>query len=239
MSILSLNSVGKSYGAVTVVDQLTLNINAGEAVGIIGPNGAGKSSLFNVISGLIPVDSGSIKLNEQDVTNFSLEQRCHLGISRAFQIPKPFEGMTVYENLLVGSTFGAGRSQAESEDVAYDILEKTGLLKQANVRAGSLRLLDRKRLELAKALSTDPQILLLDEIAGGLTDRECESLIALINNLKEGGTTIVWIEHVLRALMAFAERLIVLNFGKKIADGKPSDVWMMPEVKQIYLGIEA
>ena len=239
MSILSLSGVNKSYGAVTVVDQLTLNINAGEAVGVIGPNGAGKSSLFNVISGLVRVNSGVIKLNGQDITGASLEDRCHLGISRAFQIPKPFEGMTVYENLLVGSLFGGGKSQDQSEDISYNILEKTGLLDLANTRAGSLRLLDRKRLELAKALSTQPKILLLDEIAGGLTDHECESLILLINSLKSEGITIIWIEHVLRALMAFAERLIVLNFGKVIADGNPSEVWAMPEVKQIYLGIEA
>lgn len=239
MSILSLNGVNKSYGAVTVVDNLTININAGEAVGVIGPNGAGKSSLFNVISGLVPVDAGSIYLKNQDVTSASLEERCHLGICRAFQIPKPFEGMTVYENLLVGSIYGAGRNQFESEDVAYNILDKTGLLKLANEKAGALRLLDRKRLELAKALSTDPQVLLLDEIAGGLTDHECESLITLINNLKNDGVTIIWIEHVLRALMAFAERLVVLNFGKVIADGRPDEVWAMPEVKQIYLGIEA
>jgi len=239
MSILSLNNVNKAYGAVTVVDHLTLNIEKSEAIGIIGPNGAGKSSLFNVISGLVNVDSGSISLNGQDVTNASLEERCHLGISRAFQIPKPFEGMTVYENLLVGSIFGAGKSQRESEDIAHSILEKTGLLNQANISSGSLRLLDRKRLELAKALSTNPKVLLLDEIAGGLTDHECESLIMLINNLKSEGITIIWIEHVLRALMAFAERLIVLNFGKMIADGKPEQVWAMPEVKQIYLGIEA
>ena len=239
MSILSLSGVNKSYGAVTVVDQLTLNINAGEAVGVIGPNGAGKSSLFNVISGLVRVNSGVIKLNGQDITGASLEDRCHLGISRAFQIPKPFEGMTVYENLLVGSLFGGGKSQDQSEDISYNILEKTGLLDLANTRAGSLRLLDRKRLELAKALSTQPKILLLDEIAGGLTDHECESLISLINSLKSEGVTIIWIEHVLRALMAFAESLIVLNFGKVIADGNPSEVWAMPEVKQIYLGIEA
>jgi len=239
MSVLSLSGANKSYGIVTVVDKLTLSINKGEAVGIIGPNGAGKSSLFNVISGLVRLDSGSIVLKGQDVTALSLEDRCRLGISRAFQIPKPFEGMTVYENLLVGSMFGAGRTQSESEDVSYGILDKTGLLSLANDKAGSLRLLDRKRLELAKALSTNPEVLLLDEIAGGLTEHECESLITLINSIKFDGVTIIWIEHVLRALMSFAERLIVLNFGKVIADGPPDQVWAMPEVKQIYLGIEA
>lgn len=239
MSVLSLSGANKSYGIVTVVDKLTLSIDKGEAVGIIGPNGAGKSSLFNVISGLVRLDSGSIVLKGQDVTALSLEDRCRLGISRAFQIPKPFEGMTVYENLLVGSMFGAGRTQSESEDVSYDILDKTGLLSLANDKAGSLRLLDRKRLELAKALSTNPEVLLLDEIAGGLTEHECESLITLINSIKSDGVTIIWIEHVLRALMSFAERLIVLNFGKVIADGPPDQVWAMPEVKQIYLGIEA
>jgi branched-chain amino acid transport system ATP-binding protein len=239
MSVLSLSGANKSYGIVTVVDKLTLSINKGEAVGIIGPNGAGKSSLFNVISGLVRLDSGSIVLKGQDVTALSLEDRCRLGISRAFQIPKPFEGMTVYENLLVGSMFGAGRTQSESEDVSYGILDKTGLLSLANDKAGSLRLLDRKRLELAKALSTNPEVLLLDEIAGGLTEHECESLITLINSIKSNGVTIIWIEHVLRALMSFAERLIVLNFGKVIADGPPDQVWAMPEVKQIYLGIEA
>jgi branched-chain amino acid transport system ATP-binding protein len=239
MSVLSLSGANKSYGIVTVVDKLTLSINKGEAVGIIGPNGAGKSSLFNVISGLVRLDSGSIVLKGQDVTALSLEDRCRLGISRAFQIPKPFEGMTVYENLLVGSMFGAGRTQSESEGVSYGILDKTGLLSLANDKAGSLRLLDRKRLELAKALSTNPEVLLLDEIAGGLTEHECESLITLINSIKSDGVTIIWIEHVLRALMSFAERLIVLNFGKVIADGPPDQVWAMPEVKQIYLGIEA
>ena len=161
-----------------------------------------------------------------------------MGIARSFQIPQPFGGMTVFENALVGATQGAGLSGRAAEEQSISALEETGLLEKANARAGALTLLDRKRLELTRALSAKPSLLLLDEIAGGLTEAECKSLIETIQGIHARGTTIVWIEHVVHALMAVVEKLIVIDFGKKIAEGAPRDIMDSPEVKEIYLGVD-
>lgn len=239
MTQLELIGVRKSYGALTVVDDVSLRIEAGDSVGIIGPNGAGKSSLFHVISGVVPIDSGTIQFNGCDVSRAASHDRCRAGIARAYQVPRPFSGMSVFENLLVGATFGANLSSSKAHEKCGILLEQTGLVKLANVQAGSLRLLDRKRLELAKALSTDPQLLLLDEIAGGLTEDECDELMALIQTAQAAGITVVWIEHVVRTLMQFAKRLIVLDFGAILADGEPKTVWARDDVQKRYVGIES
>ena len=162
-----------------------------------------------------------------------------MGIARSFQIPQPFGGMTVFENALVGATQGAGLPASEAQDHALSVLVETGLLAKANMRASSLSLLDRKRLELARALAAKPQLLLLDEIAGGLTDAECGALIATIQRIHASGTTIVWIEHVVHALLAVVEKLIVIDFGRKIAEGEPKAIIDSADVKEIYLGIVA
>lgn len=238
-ALLSVNGLHKSFGAVKVADDSSFDVAHGEAVGILGPNGAGKTSLFNLITGALPPDSGTIRFDGQDITKLSAAKRCKMGVARSFQIPQPFVGMTVFENALVGATQGAGLRGREAEAHALDVLTETGLSDKANMRAGSLSLLERKRLELARALSAKPKLLLLDEIAGGLTDAECGALIDTIKRIHANGTTIIWIEHVVHALMAVAERLIVIDFGRKIAEGEPKAIMNSPEVKEIYLGIAA
>lgn len=239
MSVLRLVNLNKSFGALVVADSVTMDVMAGEALGIIGPNGAGKSTLFNLIAGNISADSGSIEFNGADVTSTPTMQRTKAGIGRTFQIPQPFENMTVFENLLAAAAFGQDRPEAQLVDECAEILEKTGLLTQANLPAGKLSLLERKRLELSRALATRPKLLLLDEIAGGLTEAECQSLVGTIRDIHARGVTIVWIEHVLHALTSVVERLVVLDFGRIIASGAPNKVMMMDEVREIYLGMEA
>jgi len=238
MPILQLNDVSKSFGALKVADAVTFDLSEGEALGIIGPNGAGKSTMFNLIAGNLVADTGTIRLVGNDVTRTPPMARCTAGIGRTFQIPQPFEKLTVFENLLVAATFGARKREAEVSDRCADILVETGLADRANQPAGSLGLLQRKRLELARALATDPKILLLDEIAGGLTEAECHALVETIRGVHRGGMSIIWIEHVLHALNAVVERLLVLNFGKVIGIGEPQAIMASREVREIYLGIE-
>lgn len=237
MPFLTLDHVSKAYGALVVTDDVSFSLEAGETLGILGPNGAGKSTLFNLIGGTQLPNAGRIVFGNQDVTGRGAAARCKAGIGRSFQIPHPFIGMTVYENLLVGNAFG--RHGPGSESHCRDILNETGLLPKANLPAGKLTLLERKRLELARALATDPQLLLLDEIAGGLTEAECHSLIETIKRIRDRGVAIIWIEHVVHALMAVAERLIVIDRGKIVADGVPAEVMDLPVVQEIYLGIDA
>ena len=236
--LLSVSGLRKSFGAVVVADETSFDVTSGEAVGILGPNGAGKTSLFNLITGALKPDAGQIGFGGADITTSSAAARCKMGIARSFQIPQPFGGMTVFENALVGATQGAGLSGRDAEQHALSVLDETGLMPKANARAGTLSLLDRKRLELTRALSAKPKLLLLDEIAGGLTEAECHALIDTIQAIHKRGTTIIWIEHVVHALLAVVERLIVIDFGKKIAEGEPKAIMESPEVKEIYLGVD-
>jgi branched-chain amino acid transport system ATP-binding protein len=236
-ALLRLEGVHKNFGALRVADGIDLDAAANEALGIIGPNGAGKSTLFNLVTGTVPVTSGRILFDGQDVTGLPPSTRCRAGIARSFQIPHPFSGMSVYENLLVASMFGdTGSSRAHIEHCA-EILERTGLLPKADLPASQLTLLERKRLELARALATRPRLLLLDEIAGGLTHAECVALISTIKEIHAAGVTIVWIEHVVHALISVVSRLILLHGGKLTADGAPADVMADSRVREVYLGI--
>ena len=238
MALLSLDHLCKNYGALTVTDDISLEVSEGEILGILGPNGAGKTTLFNLIAGTVRPNSGKVIYAGQDISALGVAERCRMGISRSFQIPHPFGGMTVFENVLVGATFGRKAASGPEARVA-DVLELTGLRTKANVLAGSLTLLERKRLELARALATDPKLLLLDEIAGGLTDRECQSLLSAVRDVHGSGVTIVWIEHVVHALLSVAQRLVVVNFGRKIAEGPPAEVLASHEVQSVYLGADA
>ena len=237
MPLLSLDNLGKRYGALVVTDAVSFDVAKGEIVGILGPNGAGKTTLFNLVAGTVPPDSGRVLFKGRDVSKGDTAARCKLGISRSFQVPQPFNGMTVFENILVGAAFG--RVGHDPESHALKVLELTGMKAKANHLAGSITLLERKRLELARALATEPELLLLDEIAGGLTERECQSLLAAIREVHATGVTIVWVEHVVHALLSVAQRLVVLNFGKLIADGKPDEVMHSKDVKSVYLGEDA
>ena len=238
MTILALERVSKSYGALKVTDDISLSVAHGETLGIIGPNGAGKTTLFNLISGDVRVDRGQIVFAEQEITALLPHARCRRGIGRSYQIPHPFVGMTVFENVLVAATFGGSLSESEAEPFCVEVLERTGLDAKANYLAGSLTLLDRKRLELARALATRPKLLLLDEIAGGLTEHEAKELVVQIQEIKATGMSLLWIEHVVHALVAVADRMLVIHFGTKLAEGAPEAVLANPEVKRVYMGIE-
>ena len=237
--MLELKSVSKAFGMIVVASDIELSLARGEALGIIGPNGAGKSTLFNLITGMLRPDRGRILLEGRDITGLPPEQRCRAGLGRSFQIPLPFEHLSVFENLSVAASFGGGMSQVEAVQVCGETLALTGLEAKANLRAGSLSLLDRKRLELARALATRPRILLLDEIAGGLTDAECHILIETIRSIHARGTSIIWIEHVVHALLAVVSRLVVLDFGRIVAQGDPPEVMRSTEVQTIYMGVPA
>lgn len=237
--ILELSDVSKSFGAVTVADCLSYTVREGEALGVIGPNGAGKTSMFNLITGTLSPNAGRVVFLGRDITRDGAAARCRAGMARSFQVPQPFGGLTVFENAMIAATQGADLHVHEAEGLCLDVLEDTGLLDKANKQAGSLALLDRKRLELTRALCAKPKLLMLDEIAGGLTDAECHSLIDTIRKINQNGMSIIWIEHVVHALLAVVERLIVIDFGVKIADGEPQAVMNSREVKEIYLGIEA
>ncbi len=237
--ILALEKISKRFGAVVVADEIDLALAEGEALGIIGPNGAGKTTLFGIASGTVQPDAGRVIFAGADITRLAPERRCRLGIGRSFQIPQPFNGMSVFENLVVAAAFGAGRSERDVYPRCVALLEQCALADKANRLAGSLTLLDRKRLELARALATEPRVLLLDEVAGGLTEHECAALVELIRDIRRMGVSIVWIEHVVHALVALVDRLVVLHGGGFIGEGDPKVVIKSPEVREIYMGIPA
>ncbi len=239
MELLRIEDLSKSFGAIKVADGVNLTVKEGEALGIIGPNGAGKTSLFNLISGSLRPDSGSVHFIGKNITALSMENRCRAGMGRTFQIPRSFCQMTVLENCLVAATAGGRKSETQSYLRCAEILDQMRLIKKANVLAGNLSLLERKALEVARALSSSPRLLLLDEIAGGLTDAEAGELVKMIKLVHQGGTTILWIEHIVHALMAVATRLMVVNFGAMVMEGDPAEVMQSSLVKRIYMGMEA
>jgi branched-chain amino acid transport system ATP-binding protein len=237
--ILALEKISKRFGAVVVAQDIDLALAEGEALGIIGPNGAGKTTLFGIATGTIAPDAGRVVLDGRDITGQPPERRCRMGIARSFQIPQPFGGMTVFENTVVAAAFGQGKGEHDVYADCADILDRCGLADKANRLAGSLTLIDRKRLELARALATKPRVLLLDEVAGGLTEPECLTLVALIKEVRATGVSIVWIEHVVHALTAVVDRVAVLHAGAILATGDPHAVIKSPAVAEIYLGIAA
>jgi len=238
-SILALEKISKRFGAIVIANGIDLALREGEALGVIGPNGAGKTTLFGIMTGTVAPDGGRVTFAGRDVTRLSPARRCTMGIARSFQVPQPFGGMTVFENLVVAAAFGGGRSEGQVYADCAGILERCGLADKANRLAGALTLLDRKRLELARALATDPKVLLLDEVAGGLTEHECAALVALIRDIRGRGVSIIWIEHIVHALIAVVDRLAVLHGGAIIAQGAPQSVIRAPAVAEIYMGIEA
>ncbi len=234
--ILIVENISKSFGRLTAVHDLSFKVNQGEILGIIGPNGAGKTTLFNLIAGEIRPDSGKIMFNGNDVTFTQAYKRCRMGIARTYQIPRPFVNMTVLENVLVGAVYGGGMGTRASREKTEEVLKKTGLFSKRNALAETLPLLDRKRLELTKALATDPVVLLIDEVAGGLTEPEIEEVLEIIHSLKRDKMTILWVEHIMMAMKKGPDRLLVMNFGEKIAYGYPDEVLDSEEVHKIYLG---
>ena len=237
--MLSARGLSKSFGAVRVIHELSFEVHTGEVLGVLGPNGAGKTTLFNLVSGDVTPDRGEVVFAGERLKGEPPFKRCQRGIGRTYQVPRPYGGMTAFENLLVAAMFGGRQPERAANDRCAQILEDCGLGPKANHLAGGLTLLDRKRLELARALASGPKLLLLDEIAGGLTDEESHQLVSLVKRIRERQVTVVWIEHVLNALMAVADRLLVLNFGEMIAEGLPQVVMNNPEVQRVYMGIEA
>jgi branched-chain amino acid transport system ATP-binding protein len=234
--VLKAEGLAKRYGQIVVVDDLDLEARRGECLGVIGPNGAGKTSLFNVLDGGVQADRGRILLNGEDVTTLPRHKRARKGVARAYQIPQPFPDLTVFENVLVSASFSAGLAGAAAGRHAIEVIGRVGLHPRRNVVAGGLTLLDRKRLEVAKALAARPRLLLLDEIAGGLTEAEVHVLVDLVNAIKPE-FAIIWIEHVAHALTATADRLMAIHFGRKLIEGDPAAVLGSPQVREIYLGI--
>ena len=237
--ILALQKISNRFGAIVIADGIDLALGEGEALGIIGPNGAGKTTLFGIMTGMVAPDGGRVLYAGDDITRVPPPRRCVMGIARSFQIPQPFGAMTVFENLVVAAAFGDKRRERDVYERCMEILDQCGLADKANRHAGSLTLLDRKRLELARALATAPRVLLLDEVAGGLTEHECVALVELIKAVRATGVSIIWIEHVVHALLAAIDRLVVLHNGGFIAQGDPQTVIRSPAVADIYLGIAA
>lgn len=242
-AVLELERVCKRFGRVVVADQLSLSVGADEVVGVVGPNGAGKTTLFSMISGDLVPDSGRVVFAGRPVNTLDAAARCRLGIGRTYQVPRPFEGMTVFENVLLAAQSGAGLRRRAALERAYEVLVETGLEGDANRPAGRLALLGRKRLELARAMATGPRLLLLDEVAAGLTDLEVEQLVAIVLRAAAGAggspaAAVVWVEHVVRALLASVSRLVCLDAGAVVADGPPDKVLADPQVKQVYLGTD-
>jgi branched-chain amino acid transport system ATP-binding protein len=235
-TVLAGQGLSKRYGDLAVLAGVDFRVERSEAVGIVGPNGAGKTTLLNVLAGSIRPDAGTVTFDGQDITRSRPEVRCRQGIARAFQIPRPFGGMTVLENVLVGAAYGAGLAREAANRRCVEVLDLCGLSDLANRRADTLGLLHRKRLELARALATGPQVLLLDEIGGGLTDAETVELVATIKLLHAQGTSVVWIEHIVHVLIQVIDRLVCMDAGRIIADGRPSDVLREAVVVDAYLG---
>lgn len=242
-TVLQLDHVSKRFGRVSVADELCLDVRADELIGVVGPNGAGKTSLFSIISGDLAPDRGRVVFGGHVVNGLDTAARCRLGIGRTYQVPRPFERMTVFENVLLAAQAGAGLRHRPAHERAFSVLEETGLARSVNRPAGQLGLLDRKRLELARALATGPRLLLLDEVAGGLTDLEVDELIGIVRRARSSPATgaavaVIWVEHVVRALATTVERLICLDEGVIIADGGPEEVLSDARVKEVYLGTD-
>ena len=235
-AVLAAVDIRKRFGALAVLDGVNLALMEGEAVGVVGPNGAGKTTLLNVLSGALTPDSGSVDFRGRDVTSRGAADRCKLGIARTHQVPRPFIGMSVFENVLVGATSTGRRRGAEAYDLCLHVLDQTALTQIANRRAESLGLLQRKRLELARALAVEPSVLLLDEIGGGLTDAETAALVEMVASLRDRGIAVLWIEHIVHLLMQVVSRLVCMDAGRVIADGPPEAVMGDAAVIDAYLG---
>ena len=237
-NILEFKNVTAGYGRVQILHDLTFEVRKGEVFGVIGPNGCGKTTMFNALIGLIIPTKGKIAYDGHDVTKTNAAARCKLGIGRTYQVPRPFEGMSVFENVLVASVHGAGHSEKDGRRVALEALKLTELYEKREIRAGELTLLDRKRLEIARALGTEPKLLLLDEVAAGLTEAEVQDVMKMVANLKAAGYSIIWIEHVIQTMVESTDTLMCMSEGHNLLVGEPLEVMNSKLVEEVYLGVE-
>ena len=237
-TILAFEHVNAGYGRVQILNDLSFEMKRGEVYGVIGPNGCGKTTMFNALIGLIIPTKGKIAYDGHDVTKTNAAARCKLGIGRTYQVPRPFEGMSVFENVLVASVHGAGHSEKDGRRVALEALKLTELYEKREIRAGELTLLDRKRLEIARALGTEPKLLLLDEVAAGLTEAEVQDVMKMVANLKAAGYSIIWIEHVIQTMVESTDTLMCMSEGHNLLVGEPLEVMNSKLVEEVYLGVE-
>lgn len=235
---LEVRGLCKAYGQVVVADGIEIDLSVGQCLGVIGPNGAGKSSLFHLITGTVAADAGHIALDGKALSGLPVHQRARLGVARAFQVPQPFGNLSVFQNALAAATFAGGLRGEAAAQAASEALRRCGLEAMAHKTAGALPLLDRKRLEMAKAVASQPRLLLLDEVAGGLTEREVHLMVELVHELKQS-YAVIWIEHIAQALRAVADRIMVLHFGRKLLEDTPAEVMDSEIVREIYMGVPA
>jgi branched-chain amino acid transport system ATP-binding protein len=237
-NILVVDRLQKNFGRLEAVRRLSFDVREKEILGIMGPNGAGKTTVFNLLSGILHPDAGTITFRGEDITHESPAKRCHKGIGRTYQIPRPFDKLSVYENLLVGAVHGGGLSERGARERIYDILEMLDMVPMKDVLGGGLSLLYRKKLELGRALATQPRLILLDEVAGGLTEKEGEQILETVKKIWSRGVSIVWIEHILMMMFEGVHRLLCISEGEYLCCGHPKEVMESPEVLECYLGAE-
>ncbi len=236
--LLVVKDLSRSFGSLMAVNNLSFEVRQGEILGIIGPNGSGKTTVFNLLTGILKVDSGSIVLGGKDITGLSAARRCRTGIGRTYQIPRPFTKMTVLENLMVPAVHGGGLNEKQAKIKSDEVLELISMTPVRNNFAGSLTLLDRKRLELGRALATQPKLILIDEVAGGLTEKEVEQLLCIVKEIQQKGITIIWIEHIMMMMSDGADRVLCIAEGKRMQCGDPAEVMCSDAVLECYLGEE-
>jgi branched-chain amino acid transport system ATP-binding protein len=234
--LLSVANVTKSFGGLVAVDAMSFDIQPGEIMGLMGPNGAGKTTLLNVIAGEYKPDTGTIKFKGQDITGLPPHKICHLGITRTYQIPKPFTNLTALQNVMVSAIYGRNLSRKDAEKEAMQVLQIVGLTDRKDMPARDLLVVTLKRLELARALATKPTLLLLDEVAAGLTEEEIPAILALIEQVNSMGVTIILIEHVMKVMMQAVDKIVVMDKGAKIAEGKPDAIMKDSKVIEAYFG---
>lgn len=236
IEILRIEKVTKNFGSLIALNGVDVTVNRGDILGMIGPNGSGKTTLFNVISGIYAPVSGEIRYKGQKISRRKPHSICRMGIARTFQIVQPFSQMTLLENVLIGAMYGRGLSLSQGRDKAEEILEFVGLREKLHLIPDRITTPDRRRLELARALATEPDVILLDETMAGLTPTEIEDALQLLRRINTKGITLFIVEHVMKAVMGISERVMVLHYGEKIAEGKPKEVAQNAEVIKAYLG---